>query len=319
MPQALARVAAAPEHHPIILKFEALARAGKPSWCIGFMDVLINFDYTPIHEAEYTKRTRSIPTPVFSNEYLEWIDLLESVDEAKDSYVMLELGAGYGRWGVYAGMAARLRGISKIKLGFAEAEPQHVVWLKEHILYNRLSKESVIYPCIVSDKNGEGLLSVGIPEGYQVNDDPQEWWGQHTMAHNSGRHKLRALFSYFRPTEKYFGYPLVLLPDGWKAVRVPQKNIRAILADFKYVDFIDMDVQGEELKIVQAGIHALNKKVKRIHIGTHTPEVEAGLRQLFQQHGWQCRYDYPCLQCSETPYGPIDFEDGVQSWLNPRL
>src|SRR5260370_35145422 len=40
--------------------------------------------------------------PAFDEEYFEWIDLLESVVAASGSYTMIDLGAGYGRWGVRA-------------------------------------------------------------------------------------------------------------------------------------------------------------------------------------------------------------------------
>ena len=36
--------------------------------------------------------------PEFSEEYFEWIDFLAAVKTARDRFVMMELGAGYGRW-----------------------------------------------------------------------------------------------------------------------------------------------------------------------------------------------------------------------------
>ena len=51
-----------------------------------------------------------VSIPPVDEEYFEWIDLLESVQAAGGSYTMLELGAGYGRWGVRAGLAARRKG-----------------------------------------------------------------------------------------------------------------------------------------------------------------------------------------------------------------
>ena len=35
-------------------------------------------------------------------EYFEWLDLLHAVQDARDRFVMVELGAGYGRWAVRA-------------------------------------------------------------------------------------------------------------------------------------------------------------------------------------------------------------------------
>jgi hypothetical protein len=56
-----------------------------------------------------------------------------------------------------------------------------------------------------------------------------------------------------------------------------------------------------------------------MHIGTHTKEIEDGLRQLLSAHGWHCLFDYSLFSKGETPWGVIDFENGAQSWVNPRL
>ena len=44
-----------------------------------------------------------LPYPDFCEEYFEWIDVLESVLAADQQFVMIELGAGYGRWLVQRG------------------------------------------------------------------------------------------------------------------------------------------------------------------------------------------------------------------------
>jgi hypothetical protein len=59
--------------------------------------------------------------------------------------------------------------------------------------------------------------------------------------------------------------------------------------------------------------------VKRVHVGTHSREIEDGLRRLFRALGWQSLADYACLSSATTPFGMVSFRDGVQSWLNPRF
>jgi hypothetical protein len=80
-----------------------------------------------------------------------------------------------------------------------------------------------------------------------------------------------------------------------------------------------MDIEGEELKVISAAIDVLNQRVARLHIGTHSHDIETGLRQLLAAHGWECKADYPCAQVSPTPWGPVQFVDGVQSWVNRGL
>jgi hypothetical protein len=119
----------------------------------------------------------------------------------------------------------------------------------------------------------------------------------------------------------YGGYPVHRHPDGRKSISIPQFSLKDILKDTPRVDLIDLDVQGQELNTISPAIGELNAKVKRLHIGTHpwVPGIEAGLRTLLGQNGWQCLADYPGGETRETPWGPIYFDDGVQSWVNPRI
>jgi hypothetical protein len=85
------------------------------------------------------------------------------------------------------------------------------------------------------------------------------------------------------------------------------------------VDLIDLDVQGAEFVVLRGAISALNEKVKRVHIGTHGHEIELELRTLFRQNGWYKLNDYACHSTETTPWGDVTFDDGVQTWINPRL
>ena len=49
------------------------------------------------------------------------------------------------------------------------------------------------------------------------------------------------------------------------------------------------------------------------------PGKQRRLRKLFSGLKWRCAYDYPGDGISDTPWGRIMFEDGVQVWVNPRL
>jgi hypothetical protein len=100
---------------------------------------------------------------------------------------------------------------------------------------------------------------------------------------------------------------------------VPVVNPDTVLAPLDEVDLIDMDIQGAELDVCRAGAAALDTKVRRVHIGTHRPWIDLGLRELFASLGWRNVWDFPCKRRQSTPFGEIDFEDGVQGWVNPRF
>jgi FkbM family methyltransferase len=220
------------------------------------------------------------PVPSFDEEYFEWIDVLESVDRAHGSYTMIELGAGYGRWSVRGALAARRRGLD-VRLVAVEGEPQHFAWLKLHLADNGIDPEQHwLIDAAVSDSEGETFFHAG---------KPREWYGQSISSQDT----------------------------GYLIRKVTLVSILEVLAG--PVDLIDLDVQGEEFKIVWASIDALNAKVKRLHIGTHSLDIEEGLRTLLKAQGWQCLADFSLARTNDTPYGSISFVDGVQSWVNLRL
>ena len=84
------------------------------------------------------------------------------------------------------------------------------------------------------------------------------------------------------------------------------------------VDLIDMDIQGAEAEVVESSLDLLDRRVKRVHIGTHGDEIEARLRAAFARMEWRCLYDFPHGSDTATPFGVVSFGDGVQSWINPR-
>jgi hypothetical protein len=63
----------------------------------------------------------------------------------------------------------------------------------------------------------------------------------------------------------------------------------------------------------------LNERVRRVYVATHDRAVERRLRALFSQLGWERTYDFPGGGISDTPWGRIMFEDGVQLWVNAKL
>jgi FkbM family methyltransferase len=96
-------------------------------------------------------------------------------------------------------------------------------------------------------------------------------------------------------------------------------SLPTLLQSLELVDLIDMDVQGTELEIVEAATEVLNAKVKRIHVETHSDQVHSGLLTVFRALGWKPHFLYAVNTADKTPWGRINFQGGIQSWLNPRL
>jgi FkbM family methyltransferase len=253
------------------------------------------------------------PPPV-DEEYFEWIDLLESVVAARGSYTMLDLGAGYGRWSVRAAFAVRqYHGTLPCHLIAVEPEPTVFEWMHLHFRDNGIDPtHHRLIHAAVTRAPGEVLFYIGGPRGGPFDRTPDAWYGQSVT-------KDYDLAGPCEPDGTYCGRAVLRHQSGWRSIRVPSLTLAGLLQGLGRVDLIDMDIEGQELPVVQSTIQALDEQVQRLHIGTHGKEIEDGLRQLLSDHGWSCWADYSLFSTSDTPWGTISFENGVQAWMNPRF
>ena len=243
--------------------------------------------------------------PAFDEEYFEWIALFESVVDAGDAFTFVELGAGYGRWCVRAALAARTLRFQCVAV---EAEPQHCLWLRDHFVDNGLSPaDHDIRWAAVSGDPGLVAFATG---------QPDSWYGQAIRKRADTPYpsiaerrelmmrSVNGLPQQPSHVEQSIWVPCVIIPD--------------LLAHYPRVDLLDVDIQGAEVRALRPAMKALNRRVRRVHIGTHSAELEVELRRMFLDQGWVSIADYPGQATSVTAYGPIAFGDGAQTWLNPR-
>jgi hypothetical protein len=104
-----------------------------------------------------------------------------------------------------------------------------------------------------------------------------------------------------------------------RVARVRGVRLSSLVSRFPCVDLIHMDIQGAELSVIEEACDLLDDRVRRLHVGTHGAEVEDGIRTLLRGRAWDCVRDYPANATSDTPWGPMRLQDGVQTWINPRL
>lgn len=229
-------------------------------------------------EDALSKESFETPTRDVDEDIFGKIDLIESVLSAEEHFTMIEIGAGFGRWiGFAAGIVRKLRSDLTPRLAAYESEPRHFEFLKEHMAFNRI--DCTCLPAAVSDRDGTVRFSIG---------DPLTYYGQ-KIVHGQTRSRT---------------------------VEVPVMSLDSILRDFDRVDLIEMDIQGEEAKVINAS-KQMSAKVRKFHIGTHSPEIEQLLRKKFAAEGWIPVWDFEKRSSLACDVGKIDFVDGVQTWINP--
>lgn len=256
--------------------------------------------------AEFAEYTPSPPDR--NNEIFEWIDILRAVDEARDRFTMLELGAGFGRWGFRAGLAAKQRNLP-CHLIFAEPEPQHVEWIKAAAKLNGFGPHEIT---VLDKALGYTRSQIPFIIGQIGKDefDASAWYGQAVGWEGSD---LR------RTDTSYFGKPVFIGDVGYSQIFVDCASFEEMIDQLEHVDIVDVDIQKAELDLVCNSMVSLTDRVSRVHIATHEPEIEVVVRERFTSAGWRLIWDFPCRTVSDTPYGPIAFDDGVQGWVNPNF
>jgi FkbM family methyltransferase len=295
--------------HPIFAQFPFARPERSRTHRLNGLDVREHLSYTGLSpDHRWATHYRDNGLPPVDEEYIEWIDLLESVAAAKDRFVMVELGAGYGRWLVNAAVAMRrTRGLPTRLVG-VEAEPSHFKWMAEHFTDNGLNPtEHRLIQAAVSPQSGRVFLQC-------PDSDASAHYGQSIdTASPPAPPSLAA-----RIARRMFGGPPVHSPQR-PGIWVKAVTFGHILAELDWVDLIDADIQGAEADVFCPEIATLAKRVRLVHIGTHDAALEARLREAFSAAGWKCRWDFGCGRAQPTPYGEILFQDGIQSWLNPSF
>jgi len=236
----------------------------------------------------------------------DWIVMLEAIVDARDEFLMAALGAGWGRWLVNAAAAVEQFSGIPCKLVGVEAEPTHFRWMQEHLADNGLdvTRHDLIEAAVAAESS-RAWFYVG---------RPNSWYGQsllptdvleRSVASEDVRDKIR------------HGLVNEVQYNGETVKWVRSIGIAELLSPYRRIDYIHMDVQGAELAFLEKGPDLLSEKVGRILIGTHSPEIEQGLRSLFEGLRWQRRFDYPMGTEVESDGVAFTLGDGVQAWTNP--
>jgi FkbM family methyltransferase len=290
-------------HHEVFSRYDRWKGISQPGVQVDFLGVRIRESFFLPTPLEPGHRLLDAPFPAFDEEYFEWVSLLTAVKNASDSFTMVELGAGYGRWVVKAAAAVRrARGIP-CRLVAVEAEPTHFRWMRTHFRDNDLApRRHWLIEAAVSDRLGWVPFLVG---------DPNAHYGQAIVTERAATppsrwQRLRSRMVRAADTPQQ------------KTVTVPAITLDSILKKLESIDLIDADIQGSEAAVFEASADLVNRRVKAVHIGTHSDEQETRLRNLFTSLSWEPQYEFACNKQQATPFGAIKFGDGVQAWTNPR-
>jgi hypothetical protein len=89
---------------PIFSEFEPWHGLAPANFDVTFLGQRTDVSFNSgLADSERTRDREAFPPyPVLSEETFEWVALLRAILEAHQTFTMVELGAGYGRWLVAA-------------------------------------------------------------------------------------------------------------------------------------------------------------------------------------------------------------------------
>jgi FkbM family methyltransferase len=272
----------------------------------------------PVAESRYV----STSYPGLDDDYLEWISVLGAVRDARKTFTMLELGAGWARWTVNAALAARRRGGLSCSFIAVEAEPTHYDWARIHIADNDVGSVKLVRAA-VAPTEGDAWFYVGLPG---------QWYGQalapERVEEPERGSRVEALVNRIRRRSRHARAPeldaFLQTMSGDPSFDAYARKVRTItlsplLSRYDEVDLIHFDIQGAELDVLRSAAPDVDARVRRVHIGTHSDDVEHGIQELFSDLRWKPIFQYGLNSRHETPWGTITLIDGVHSYENPRL
>jgi FkbM family methyltransferase len=261
------------KHHPIFSTFRRWEGVVPERTDANWLGVMTWVDYANWDPSPQGVIFRP-PLPGIDNEeYPEWIDLLSAVAEAGNRFAMAELGAGYGRWLVAGAFAYRqLKPDGAIALVGVEAEPAHFAWLSEHMRRNGIGpREHQLFEAAVTDSPGRVTFEVGEPSSY---------WGQSIR---------RSWLSRYRSPLQTREVEAITLAAAFEGVD-------------GMIDLVDLDVQGAEADVLEAGAGELDR-VRRVHIGTHSEKPNGAFAPCSRAWDGRASPTTPAIRRSRRPGG----------------
>ena len=274
----------------IVLSHANPARAPLSAHYVNFLGVAIPVKVFPFL-ADKGGQLDSVPIPAnFHADMAEWAAALRAVDLAKDRFVMLELGCGWGCWMCNTGVAAKARGLARQLIGI-EGDVKHLAFARATMAANGIStNEYTLLKGIAASRPGYALFP---------NNQEEDNWGKEPIFDVSESESEKQLAS-------------------GKYERLRMVSLREAMGNHAKLDLIHMDIQGGEGALVSECIDLLTERVRYLVIGTHSRSIEGQLLDMLLRVGWELEVERPAI-FQLLNGNPVTTVDGVQGWRNPKF
>ncbi|MFN0024602.1 MAG: class I SAM-dependent methyltransferase [Parvularculaceae bacterium] len=278
----------------IVRSHENSERQQRPGYKVNYFGVSIPNAVIPSHAFDQIPDLENDPLPAnWHADTAEFAAALRSVDLAKSSFTMIELGCGWGCWMNITGAAAKRRG-KVVKLIGIEGDGKNIGLARDALAANGFLPEEY------SLLHGIAHASSGFAAFPQQNSDEENWGFEPVFSTN----------------ERAFAAAM----KSGRHAKLPMYGFRELSSDYGRIDLLHVDIQGGEAALVRDSIHVFSEKIAYVLIGTHSRQIEGEVFNSFLNAGWVLEIERPAiLSLQNAEAGPSVTVDGVQGWRNPRL
>jgi FkbM family methyltransferase len=199
-------------------------------------------------------------------EYASWLIAI-SKKQTRDSFVAVELGAGWGPWISGIGITCLRENFDSVTLIGVEADRGKYAAMQRHLARNGLIDVAKVSCRTFNAAAWKENTTLNFP----VID----------LLDHGGAVQERASGVDYRGAALHY-------------TEVPALDLPTICGSCEHIDFMHWDVQGAEADIAAAAIPFLNDRVDYIFVGTHSRPIEGALLNLFYENKWQVLHEHPC-------------------------
>ena len=256
--------------------------------CVPFLDpASLNLD----------RLRHPLPDDGFHAEGIEYVAMLDAIERFAEggSFTMMEAGAGWAPWLAMAGVVCRRLRVPDIRLIGIEASSKRFELMARHLSFNQLVED-------------EGV-AVTLFEGAVWSHDGFVHFPDTEVTDMGAAASGTALAADYRGRQN-------------RNVEVPCTQLHSLVSEQQVIDFLHVDVQGGECRLLTSHRKWLDQSVKSMMIATHSRPLEGEIMLLLGEGNWQLLLEKPCRfdpGSAAKDWSGATTLDGSQYWLNGNL
>tara|TARA_Y100000590_G_scaffold460789_1_gene620959 strand:- start:1625 stop:2716 length:1092 start_codon:yes stop_codon:yes gene_type:complete len=254
--------------------------------------------------------------------FAEWYSIYRSIELAKDSFLMLSLGAFYGAPIVNTSKFINMYKPMEAHFVAVEAAENNCDLIKAYLSENSIDEKNVTLLEGIISENNKPRIFMNCEESSSLNrmliDEEIDRVIEQIKINQITDQVVSALLL----NETAISLPMPQAEANVQSFLLMKSafTISDLVSPHKKVDFLEMDIQGGEYNALPPFMDILNKKVAWIHLGTHElGGTHKDIRNLFLENGWKIHIDWFPNSKYITPKGQFLTSDGVLAMQNLNL